>query len=114
MVPYLRPQELETVWNKLESGSCARFLSLAEKNWIALFKAVGRRDAGAMVLLENVQRMDPEPFRFLVTSGMVGSLIQGDREGSLRLWNAYRSHLFETRQPDLFFRLLTAESMILH
>jgi predicted membrane-bound spermidine synthase len=117
MVPYLRPQELEAVWNKLESGPCARFLSLDEKNWIALFKAVGRRDAGAMVngagvLLENVQRMDPEPSGFLVASGMVGSLMQGDREGSLRLWNAYRSHLFGTRQPDLFFRLLAAESML--
>ncbi len=107
---------MEAVWNKLESGPCDRFLSLAEKNWIALFKAVGRRDAvgmvnGARVLLENVQRMDPEPSGFLVASGMVGYLMQGDREGSLRLWNAYRSHLFGTRQPDLFFRLLAAESM---
>jgi len=116
MVPYLRPEELEAVWKKLESGPCARFLSPAEKNWIALFKAMGRRDAvamvnGARVLLENVQRIDPEPSGFLVASGMVGYLMHGNREGSLRLWNAYRSYLFGTRHPDLFFRLLSAESM---
>jgi hypothetical protein len=115
MIPYLRPQELETVWNKLESSPCAHLLSPAEKNGMALFKAVGRRDAGAMVsgakvILESKQQIDPEALRFLVASGMVGSLMQGDRDGSLRLWSAYRPRIFGTVQPDLFFRLLVADS----
>jgi hypothetical protein len=115
MIPYLRPQELEGVWEKLESGPCARLLSPPEKNWVALFKAAGKRDGGAMVsgarvLLESGPQIGPEAVRFLIASGMVGSLMQGDKDGALRLWSAYRSRLFGTAQPDLFFRLLVADS----
>jgi len=115
LIPYLRPQELASVWAKLESGSCARLLSSEEKNWITLLKAVGGRDAGAMVsgaksILESGKRVQPDALRFLVASGMVGSLTQGDRDGSFRFWSGYRSILFGTGQPDLFFRMLAAES----
>ncbi len=115
MIPYLRPQEMEKVWMKLESSPCAHLLSSAERNWMALFRAVGRRDASAMVsgakvLLESGPRSDPEALRFLVACGMVGSLMQSDRNGSLRLWSAYRSRIFGTVEPDLFFRLLAADS----
>ena len=109
LIPYLRPQELASLWAKLEAGSCAPLLSSEEKNWIALFKAVGDRDAGAMVsgaksILESGKRIEPDALRFLVASGMVGSLMQGDRGGSFRFWSGYRSVLFGTGQPDLFFR----------
>ncbi|MCX5823366.1 MAG: hypothetical protein NTY86_07650 [Deltaproteobacteria bacterium] len=82
LIPYLRPQELASVWAKLESGSCARLLSSEEKNWITLLKAVGGRDAGAMVsgaksILESGKRVQPDALRFLVASGMVGSLMPG-------------------------------------
>ena len=115
LIPYLRPQELASLWEKLESGSCARLFSPDEKNWMALLKAVGGRDAGAMVdgaksILESGNRIKPEALRFLVASGMAGSLMRGDRDGSLRFWSDYRSILFGTGQPDLFFRMLAAES----
>ncbi len=114
LIPYLRPQELSALWAKLEAGSCFRLLSSEEKEWIVLLKAVGGRDAGAMVkgaksILDRTKRMDQDALRFLVASGMVGSLMQGDRDGSLRFWSGYRSLLFGTGQPDLFFRMLAAE-----
>lgn len=116
IVPYLRPQELEAVWAKLEAGPCARLLSPSEKDWLTLFKAAGRRDPGAMIsgvktILDSGQQKNPEALRFLVASGMTGSLMQGDREGALKLWFAYRSALFGTGEADLLFRLLAAESM---
>jgi spermidine synthase len=115
MVPYLRPQELAAVWTKLESGPCAQGLSATEKNWIALFKAAGGRDPAAMVsgakaILETRLPMDRTALKFLVASGMAGALMQGNRGESLRLWAAYRSSLFGTAEPDLLFRLLSAES----
>ena len=55
-------------------------------------------------------RRQPDALRFLVASGMVGSLMKGDRDGSFRFWSNYRSILFGTGQPDLFFRMLAAES----
>ena len=47
---------------------------------------------------------------FLVASGMAGALMQGNREESLRLWEAYRPSLFGADEPDLLFRLLSADS----
>ena len=106
----LRPQELASVWAKLESGSCARLLSSEEKNWITLLKAMGGRDAGAMVsgaksILESGKRVQPDALRFLVASGMVGSLMQGDRDGSFRFWSGYRSsiHLVRNRSAGPVF-----------
>jgi len=86
-----------------------------EKNWIALLKAVSGRDAGAMVrgaqsILESGKRIEPVALRFLVASGMVGSLMQADRDGSLKFWSNYRPILFGGGQPDLFFHVLAAES----
>jgi hypothetical protein len=103
------------VWAKLESGNCARLLSSEEKSWIALLKAVGGRDVGAMVsrtksVLESGKRVQPDALRFLVASGMVGSLMKGDQDGSFRFWSGYQSILFGTGQPDLFFRMLATES----
>ncbi len=115
MAPYLRPQELEPVWNKLESGPCAGSLTGQEKNWIALFKAICRRDAGAMVsgaraILESGQRMPPEVVRFVVASGMLGSLTLGDRQSAFLLWNAYSPMLLKGGRPSLLYRILAAES----
>ena len=115
MVPYLRPQELDAVWQKMESGPCTRSLPPAERNWIDLFKAVGRRDAGAMAsgartILGGKQQMQQEEIKFLVTSGATGSLMQGDKAGALGLLSAYRSGTFGAAGPDLLFRMLTADS----
>jgi spermidine synthase len=117
MVPYLRSQELAAVWAKLESGPSAQGLSAEEKIWIALFKAAGGRDPAAMVsgaraILESRRPTDRTALKFLVASGMAGAMMQGNREESLRLWQAYRSALFGTDEPDLLFRLLLADSTI--
>ena len=90
-------------------------LSEAERNWIALFKAAGDRDAAALVsgsrtILASGQAQTPDTLKFLVAAGMTGSLVRGDREGSLRLWSRYRLLIFGGDSPDLLFRLLVADS----
>jgi hypothetical protein len=44
---YLNPKETGAIWRVLESGRCINSFNKREKNWIMLFKAVGRRDAKA-------------------------------------------------------------------
>jgi hypothetical protein len=115
MIPYLRPQDLQAVWKKLESGPCAGSLSPGERNGFALFKALSKRDPGAIVsaskaLLASAEDMPPHAIKYAVASGMLGHLMQGDREASLRLWSAHRTALFGDAPPDLLFRLLVAES----
>ncbi|MCK9420326.1 MAG: spermidine synthase [Nitrospirae bacterium] len=115
MSSYLRPHELDVVWKRLDSAPCARSLSTEKRNWIALFKAVGKRDAtgmarAAQTMLESGQRLPPDALKYVVLSGMMGHLRQGDREGSLKLWSRYQPEIFGADNPDLLFRLLAAES----
>ena len=115
MVPYLRPQELNAVWTRLETGACRRARWAEDQHWIALFKAVGRRDGGGMAneaeaILATGGSFDPLEERMLVASAMVGSLMQGDRPVAFGYWKKYRTALFRAGEPDLFFRLLAAES----
>jgi spermidine synthase len=117
MTAHLTPRELAAIWKKLESGGCARSLSPPERNWIALFKAIGKRDAAGMVraaeiVLEKGQTMPQAMTKYGVASGMLGFLMQGDRAGSLRLWSTYRPEIVGAGEPDLLLRLLVAESTI--
>lgn len=115
IIPYLTPYELETIWKKLESGPSAAFLSVEEKHWYELFKAVSRRDADEIVavssaLLKKADGRSLSTLKFIVASNMLGSLLQGNREDAFRLWTAYQPILFNNSNPDLLFRLLAAES----
>jgi len=115
MVPYLRPQEMEPVWNRLESSPCARFLTVPERNWFALFKSIGRRDAGAMAsgartILESGERLPAEVVQYVVAAGMLGSLSLGERQSAYGLWTAYGPKLFNDARPSLLYRILVAES----
>jgi hypothetical protein len=115
MSAYLIPEELDAVWKRLEAKPCSGSLTKRQRNWLDFFKAVGRRDPIAMEvtaknLLAQEQDIPQGASRLLVASAMLGSLAQGDQEGSLRQWQEYRSKLFGTDGPNTIFRLLAAES----
>ncbi len=114
---YLSPHELDAIWDKLGSVPCAVSLSASEKNWIALFRAAGDRDAQAMArlartILENEMLMPQAAEKYLVAAGMAGSLIQGDKQGAHSLWTTYQSDIFDKTGPDLLFQMLVAKSAI--
>ena len=80
-----------------------------------MLRAAGDRDAprmleGARTLLESGQEMPPEQRRYLLATGMLGALAQGDRGESLRLWKGYRDTASGGSEPDLLLRLLAVES----
>jgi spermidine synthase/MFS family permease len=115
MTSYLIPAELEPFWKMLESGRCAATLSVLERQWYNLFKAVGKRDAAHMLeesraLLSNMSHVTPLARKYLLASGMLGALAQGDRRESHRLWSENKDITFGNDEPDLLFRLLSAES----
>jgi hypothetical protein len=117
MIPYLRPQELHALWAKLESGPCAGSLSPDERKWLVLFKALSKRDPTAMVsaskaILAGAGHLSFHALRYAVASGMLGHLMQGDREAAFKLWSSFRTSLFTDDRPDLLFRLLLAECTV--
>jgi hypothetical protein len=114
MLPYLTPRESEIVWKNLESGPCASALSASENKWIGLFKAVGKRDASTMArearsLLESELHMPPLAEKYLVAAGMLGSIAEGDQDKARGLWSLYEQALFVNSDPDVLFRILTAQ-----
>lgn len=116
MTPYLTPEELNAVWAKLESGSCGGALSPEEQERLALYKAVGRRDADSMAgiaadLLAGPAALPPEIRSFAVASGMAGRLLRGERDAAFQLWSDNRDRLPPEAQPGLLFRFLVAESV---
>jgi spermidine synthase len=115
MTSYLEPRELDDIWEKVGSGPCAITLSATEKNWVALFKALGDRDAPAMVsiaktILDNEMQLPRAAEKYLVAAGMTGSLMQGDKQEAYNLWTTFRSDIFDANEPDLLFRMLAAKS----
>ncbi len=115
MIPYLSPSELGQFWKALESAPCASKLTIRERQWINLFKAVGDRDASRMALTARslLGTINPSllaAVRYLVAAGMLGSLAEGDRAGAYSLWSKYEAAMPGDDQTDLLFRLLAAES----
>jgi len=117
MTAYLSPGEMAAVWKKLEAGPGSARMSSEEKDLIALFKAVGMRDAAEMtraarLVLERRGLEFPQRTRYALAAGMTGLLMQHDRQGAGMLWSRYGPGLFPAGRPDLLFRLLVAESTI--
>jgi len=115
MTPFLQPDESARLWKTLEAGRCTQSFSKTEKKWMALIKAVGQRDASAMTtaaesILEESQEIPNGPLSYVVAVGMVGNIMQGEQERSLRLWTGYRARIYGTMNPSIFFQVLVALS----
>lgn len=115
VIPYLRPGELEAVWETLETGGGAAALTTEERALISLLKAVGKRDAQAMAsaavrLLHYRQQLPPEATDYAVAAGMLGFLAQGNQKAARKLCSVHRPETFEGSGQGLLFRLLAAHS----
>jgi spermidine synthase len=115
VLPYLTPAELERIWRAPEAGPCAASLSVLDKQFVALFSAIGRRDAagmadGARMLLAQQEGLSPRIAQYVAASGMLGSLMQGKKDEAYQLWTQYKTRMFGATEPNLLFRLLVAES----
>ncbi|MGE5699009.1 MAG: spermidine synthase [Deltaproteobacteria bacterium] len=117
ITPYLSPRELGYIWGIIERNSCASFITPVEKNWIYLFKAIGNRDAKAMVdgaktLLRSGEIKEIIALKYVVASGMLGSLILEDKEEAFRFWSSYRPVLLMDGNPDLLFQFLLSHCVL--
>jgi len=115
MTPYLTPSEMNPFWNALQSGACATLVSPWEQQWYSLFKSVGNRDSarmldGARTLLAAGSDLSPIARKYLLATGMVGALAQGNKAEANQLWSRYKAVVIGG-ESDLLFRLLEAESI---
>jgi spermidine synthase len=114
-LPYLTPKELSAIWENLLQSKCSDRLPLADQEWIALFKAMGRRDADGMVrnsnkLLANIKNNGFVISPSLVEAGFLGYLAQGRSGEALQLWSKHAPAGYNSAPPDLMMRLLLAHA----
>jgi hypothetical protein len=112
LVPYLSPEQLEPIWKQMESQRCFERLTPKQRDWLALVKAVGRRDAPQMASrAQHLLKMGyaterPDWGRFAVMAGMLGYIAAGKPGHSFILWANHGSKLIA--MDDVDFRLLFA------
>jgi hypothetical protein len=113
MNPLLAAPEAVAVWDRIERTPCASSLSAPGREWIAMMKAVGARDAPEMArraeaLLAKENDLPEGHRQYLLAAGMTGYLAQGKRAEARRLWEAYPNDNAEAN--DLGVRLLVAHA----
>ena len=106
--PYLSSDDLGPVWIRITGSACYAELSEFQRRWLALFQAVGARNAQRMAELAGPLVGSERPLladarEYLLMAALAGSVASGDKPQALELWKKYGQG---TRAARPAFRLL--------
>ena len=106
--PYLSSNDLGPVWTRIMGSMCYAELSEFQRRWLALFQAVGARNAPRMAELAAPLVASERPLlvdarEYLLMAALAGSVASGDKAKALELWKKYGQG---TRAARPAFRLL--------
>ena len=109
---HLRPAELTAVWAGVEALPCGSTLTSGNRDWLALFRAIGSRNpremsAAADRLLASGAAA-PDRRAYVVAAGMLGHLAAGEPAAARSLWQ--RSQPVEVREQSFVLSLLAAHA----
>lgn len=111
--PYLPASQLAPLWETLASQPGYAALSELTRNWFALHRAVGSRDAPAMAslaahLLETTpkEQLSAQEASYLLTAGLTGALAQGDQKQAYALLEIFSKQQKPIPEPPLYLKLL--------
>ena len=112
---YLPPEETAAIWQRFETAGCYGTLPQQYKLWIALFKAVGARDAPGMAelavqLFATPGDLPAENRRYLLTAAMTGYLAQNKPRHAMQAWERYAPSISRDDRSQLMLRLLYAKA----
>jgi predicted membrane-bound spermidine synthase len=116
IIPFLTPNELDSIWNSMVKGPCYSAAPVQIKELLSLFRSAGERNGRDIYLkskelLVGSAEMTQGTVKFLLSSGMLGAITDGDWKASGALWNSYgNAACANGQQPDLLLRLLISES----
>ena len=110
LAPYLRPSELEPVWQQIERSRCPAQWTPAARSWLGLIRAVSRRDpvdmakvAGELLASDDVAVAAPA---YLIGAAMLGHLAAGRPLEARRVWEGYGAERWAASEPPIHLRLL--------
>jgi spermidine synthase len=110
--PHLAPDDAGAVWTRVQAGACYATLSDSQREWLALARAVGTRDAARMAalaegLLATQAGLGAEAREYLVMAAMTGRLATREKQKALALWREESTRL---RLAAPAFRLLRCQA----
>jgi hypothetical protein len=108
----LDPAEADAIWSRFESAPCFKRLQQEDRAWVALFRAVGRRDAAAMAahadgLLAQGRELTSAHMQFLLRASLAGNIVTGQLDRAQGAWDKHSPEAARTG-IDLDLRLLRA------
>ncbi len=104
--PYVAADEAAALWSKVLAAPCVATLHAFQRKWIALFAAVGARDAARMAelgedLLSTQPTLSSDAREYLLLATMGGALVRGEARRAAALWDRYAPGLLRARAPGL-------------
>jgi hypothetical protein len=112
-VPCWSPEQLSGILHKIETSPCAQRFSVPQRDFIALIKAVGKKDAVGMAqyskrLLDQLRQneVDAEILEYTLSAGMLGYLSAGNSQEAVFLWEKYGPLLPVNNAQSITMRLL--------
>jgi predicted membrane-bound spermidine synthase len=92
--PYLSPDDLAPIWARIMGSPCYAGLEEFQRRWLALFQAVGARNAGRMAelatpLVAGEQPLIADAREYLLLAALTGYVASGDKAKALELWKTY-------------------------
>jgi spermidine synthase len=111
--PYVSATDAAALWSRIRAAPCIATLHPFQQQWIALFAAVGARDAAGMAslgetLLKTQPSLRSDAREYLLQAAMSGALAQGEAARAAVLWDRYAPGLPRARAPAL--RLLRCQA----
>ena len=108
--PVLSPEQAAEFWSRIGAAGCLRTLHAFQRQWIALFRAVGARDAGRMAdhataLLTATPELHADGREYLFLAAMTGAVAGGRHAQARELWDA-QVRLLSRQAGQPAFRLL--------
>ena len=111
--PYLPASRATPLWDYLASQPGYNALSEATRDWFALHRAVGRRDAPTMAaltqrLIETTpkDKLSPHEATYLLTAGLTAGLAMGDKAKADALLELFGARQKSIDQEPLYLQLL--------
>ena len=109
----LSAEDSSQVWQTIESSKCFAGLSVAYREWIGLFKAVGMRNPAEMV--ESVEKLlgmnaavNLSQKEYLLIAGMTAQLTSGNQIAAKALWQKYGKATIDAGKISAQVRMLVA------
>lgn len=114
ILPLRSPNQSAKLLEKADS-SCRAQLSMSQRDFITLLKAIDGRDAPSMAqtarkLLEEMPAASSNLRSYILASGILGDLSNGEKQAAHALWEQYGKRLDAKDSQTLLMRLLVAHA----